>query len=43
MLSIPELPRPARIVLRAFLYAVIVTLIVIFLPSGDHNFIYQEF
>jgi len=43
MPSIPELPRPLGIVLRAALYAVLIALIVIFLPSGDHVFIYQEF
>jgi hypothetical protein len=43
MPSIPELPRPVRIVLRAALYASLIALIVIFLPSGDHVFIYQEF
>ena len=43
MPSIPELPRPVSIVLRALLYAVAITLLVIFLPSGDHTFIYQDF
>jgi len=40
---IPEFPRPVSIVLRAALYAVIIALLVIFLPSGDHTFIYQDF
>ena len=43
MPSIPELPYPARVVLRALLYATAIALLVIFLPSGDHTFIYQEF
>jgi len=43
MPSIPDLPRWLRIVLRALLYAAAITLLVIFLPSGDHVFIYQEF
>ena len=43
MPSIPDLPRPARIILRALVYAVVIALIVIFMPSGDHVFVYQEF
>ncbi len=43
MPSIPELPRWSRIVGRALLYAVAIALLVIFLPSGDHVFVYQEF
>ncbi len=43
MPSIPEMPPWARIVGRALLYAVGITLLVIFLPSGEHVFIYQEF
>jgi hypothetical protein len=30
-------------VLRAILYAVAIATLVIFLPSGDHVFVYQEF
>ena len=43
MPSIPELPRWGRIVARALLYAVVIALLVIFLPSVDHVFIYTEF
>jgi hypothetical protein len=43
MPSISELPPWLRITGRALLYAVAITLLVIFLPSGDHVFIYQEF
>ncbi len=40
---IPEFLYPTRVVLRALLYALGVAILVIFLPSGDHSFIYQGF
>ncbi len=43
MFSIPELPVPVGIVLRALLYALAIATLVLFLPSGDHTFIYQGF
>ena len=43
MPSTLDLPPWARIVGRALLYALAIALLVIFLPSGDHVFIYQEF
>ena len=41
--DLPALPPWLRIAGRALLYAVAIALLVIFLPSGDHVFIYQEF
>jgi hypothetical protein len=43
MLSNSDVRRVAAIVLRALLYAGAVTLLVLFLPSEPHVFIYQEF
>ncbi len=43
MPSIPELPFPLGIIVRALLYALAIAILVIFLPSGDYTFIYQEF
>jgi hypothetical protein len=44
MPSVPE-PRPAlgAIVLRALLYALLITLLVVFAPGSEHVFIYQGF
>ena len=33
----------SSVVLRALLYAIAIAALVIFLPSGDHVFVYQEF
>lgn len=43
MPSMSELPPWSRIVGRALLYAIGIAILVIFLPSGDHVFVYQEF
>jgi hypothetical protein len=43
MFSRLDAGRAGRIVLRAFLYASAIALLVIFLPSADHVFIYAEF
>ncbi len=43
MLSKPEAKRLAAIALRALVYAGAVTLLVLFLSSEPHVFIYQEF
>ena len=44
MPSVPE-PHPAlgAIVLRALLYALLITLLVVFAPGSEHVFIYQGF
>jgi hypothetical protein len=43
MSSNPDASRAARIVGRALLYATAIALIVIFLPSVEHVFVYSEF
>ena len=43
MRSTPEFKNAAAIVLWALVYAGAVTMLVLFLPSEPHVFIYQEF